>query len=147
MSASDVFGIANLTAMAGWIVLAAGIITKRPALYHILAGRWWPLGLSGVYTLLILLFFSTADGGFDSLANVKLLFKSDWLLVAGWIHYLAFDLFVGALIARRFLAAGINRLWLIPLLPLVFLFGPAGYLMAEAVLQLTTAPRAQYSIT
>lgn len=38
-----------------------------------MAGRWWPLGLAGIYSLLILLFFGGAAGGFDTLANVQAL--------------------------------------------------------------------------
>jgi len=41
-----------------------------------------------------------APGGFGSLADVKLLFGKDELLLAGWVHYLAFDLFIGAWRAR-----------------------------------------------
>jgi hypothetical protein len=46
---------------------------------------------------LILLAFYAADtrGGFSSLAAVAELFSNQWLLLAGWVHYLAFDLFVG----------------------------------------------------
>ena len=37
-----------------------------------------------------------AEGGFGSLADVATLFQKQELLLAGWIHYLAFDLFIGA---------------------------------------------------
>jgi Domain of unknown function (DUF4281) len=140
MTAATFFSLTNITAMLGWVVLAAGVISRRPFLYEILAGRWWPLGLSAVYTILIVLFFGGADGGFDSLQAVSQLFQSEWLLVAGWVHYLAFDLFMGALVARRFMSAQVSRLWLIPLLPLTFLFGPAGYLASEVALRLARAP-------
>jgi hypothetical protein len=43
---------------------------------------------------------SPAEGGFGTLAEVKALFSVDALLLAGWIHYLAFDLFIGAWIVR-----------------------------------------------
>ena len=39
-------------------------------------------------------------GGFGSLAEVRQLFERPGLLAAGWLHYLAFDLFVGTWIAR-----------------------------------------------
>ena len=55
------------------------------------------------------------------------------LLTAGWLHYLAFDLFVGAWIAERAAALGLPHLVVLPLLALTFLFGPAG-LLAFAVL-------------
>ena len=52
--------------------------------------------LSLVYLVLIALNFRGADGGFGSLADVATLFQKQELLLAGWIHYLAFDLFIGA---------------------------------------------------
>ena len=36
-----------------------------------------------------------AEGGFSSLAAVSTLFADPWVLLAGWTHYLAFDLFIG----------------------------------------------------
>ncbi|MGE0240048.1 MAG: abscisic acid-deficient protein Aba4 family protein, partial [Parvibaculaceae bacterium] len=56
-----------------------------------------------------------------------------WLLLAGWVHYLAFDLAIGALIARRTFDESLPRLILVPILPLTFLFGPIGWLIFEAV--------------
>jgi hypothetical protein len=136
MTADQLFAIANPAALAGWLVLAWAVIRNNSWLRDEIAGRWWPLGFAALYTLLILLFFGRAEGGFDTLAHVQLLFTSPWAALAGWVHYLAFDLFMGATIARRVMHAGINRLWLVPILPLTFLFGPMGYLAGEAVLAL-----------
>ena len=131
MSAADVFQIANPAALVGWLVLIASVILNKPVLRDQLAGRWWPLGLSAVYSALIIFFFFKAPGGFDTLANVQLLFTSEWAALAGWIHYLAFDLFMGAWIAKRVMDEGLTRLLLIPLLPLTFMFGPMGFLGFE----------------
>ena len=73
-------------------------------------------------------FHTGTGGGFGSIAKVRALFASDAGLVAGWLHYLAFDLFVGAWIAREGLADGVPRTPLAVCLPLTFLFGPAGLL-------------------
>ena len=72
-------------------------------------------------------FFFRAKGGFDSLAHVQELFTYPWAALAGWMHYLAFDLFIGAMIAREVINCGIPRWFLIILLPLTFMFGPIGY--------------------
>ncbi len=56
------------------------------------------------------------------------------MLVAGWLHYLAFDLFVGGWIAREGERAGLPHLLLLPCFVLTFLFGPAG-LLAFALLR------------
>lgn len=128
MTASTLFSLANPFALAGWIVLVLGIIRNRPFWRDTVAGIWWPLVLSALYTLLAIFFFSKAQGGFDTLANVQLLFTSQWAALAGWVHYLAFDLFIGATIARRVMTEGMSRWWLVFLLPLTFLFGPIGLL-------------------
>jgi Domain of unknown function (DUF4281) len=57
----------------------------------------------------------------------------DWLLLAGWMHYLAFDLLVGAWIAAETERAGLSRLVLIPVLPLTFIFGPLGFLLFHLI--------------
>jgi hypothetical protein len=128
MTADTVFSLANPAALVGWAVLIYAIIRKNIWLRDEVAGFWWPLALSALYTLLIMLFFFKAEGGFDTLANVQKLFTAPWAALAGWIHYLAFDLFVGAWISKQVMQAGMNRLWLVGLLPLTFMFGPAGLL-------------------
>lgn len=132
MTASFVFSLANPIALAGWIILIFGIIRNRPFWRDTVAGLAWPLGLSALYTLLIIFFFFKAQGGFDTLENVQLLFTAPWAALAGWIHYLAFDLFVGAWIARRVMEEAMPRLLLVVLLPLTFMFGPAGLLAFAA---------------
>ena len=128
MSASLVFSLANPFALLGWLILIYGIIRKQTFWRDTVAGLWWPLALSSLYTLLIIFFFFRAPGGFDTLANVQLLFTSPWAALAGWVHYLAFDLFIGAWISKHLMQEGLPRLLLIVLLPLTFLFGPAGFL-------------------
>jgi hypothetical protein len=139
MTASDTFSIANPFALVGWLILAFAVFRQNDWLRDTVAGFWWPLTLSGLYVGLILLFFGQGQGGFNSLAEVKQLFQSDWLLLAGWVHYLAFDLFIGAWIARQLMTKGANRLWLIPLLPATFMFGPAG-LVGYVLVSALTSP-------
>ena len=128
MIADFLFQIVNAVALLGWIILATGVVMNKPLLRDILAGQIWPVGLSLAYTVLIAAFFFRAEGGFDSLANLQKLFTSPWVALAGWVHYLAFDLLIGSIIARDFMKNAISRWYLIVLLPLTFMFGPAGYL-------------------
>ena len=128
MTADFLFSLANPAALLGWIILGVGIVWNKPFLRDEIAGRVWPLGLSVLYTILIGAFFLKAEGGFDTLANVQKLFTFPWTALAGWVHYLAFDLFIGAVISRDIMKFGISRLFLIVLLPLTFMFGPIGYL-------------------
>jgi len=127
VTAEQVFQIANLVALLGWLVLVAGIVFNRPQWRDIIAGQVFPTLLSLTYTALIIFFWARAEGGFDTLANVQKLFTNHWAALAGWVHYLAFDLFVGAQISKRIVEDGIPRLFLVVLLPLTFMFGPIGY--------------------
>ncbi len=127
MNAETIFSIANFTALAGWILL-------------LFAPRWtWtrkivlsgaiPLLLSVAYLILIILFFGKAEGGFGSLADVMKLFTNQWATLAGWIHYLAFDLFVGSWEVKDSQSRGISHWFVIPCLILTFLLGPIGFLL------------------
>jgi hypothetical protein len=133
MGPERLFELANLFVLGGWAVLIAGIVMNRPWLRDRLAGIYWPLAISFGYAVAITVGWSASDGGFSSLSGVRQLFANDWLLLAGWVHYLAFDLFVGAWIAAETERANLSRLVLIPILPLTFMFGPVGYLLFHAV--------------
>jgi hypothetical protein len=123
------FAAANLVAVGGWLALAGGIALNAPLLRDRVAAIAVPALLAVAYTAILAAHWSTVEGGFTSLADVAALFRSPWILLAGWIHYLAFDLFVGAWIARDAATRGLPRLLMLPVLPLVFLFGPAGFLL------------------
>jgi hypothetical protein len=136
------FQLTGPIAMLGWLALV--LAPFAPRLTDAIAALAIPVLLSVVYTALILVHWSDAPGGFDSLANVMLLFTNPAVALAGWVHYLAFDLFVGAWITRTARAEGINHLLILPCLVLTFLFGPAGFL-AFTALRASFAARARMS--
>ena len=78
---------------------------------------------------MILGYWWQGQGGFDSLANVMLLLSNPWMALAGWVHFLAFDLFIGGWITRQARRDGIPHLLVLPCLLLTFLFGPAGLIL------------------
>jgi len=126
MSPEQVFSIANSAALLAWLLLA---LAPRKPWARLLAGRIVPAGLALLYTVVIALTFAGADGGFSSLANVSRLFSQPWLLLAGWVHYLAFDLLIGAWEVRDANRSGVPHLWVVPCLFATFMFGPAGWLL------------------
>ena len=140
MTPDAVFSLAGLAAMAGWAVLILG--PRRFGWLNALPLWVLPLGLSALYAVLILTRFPGLDGGFDSLGGVRQLFADDWALLAGWVHYLAFDLFVGAVMARRMDAAGVSRLIQAPILFATFMLGPLGFLLAALTELFLRGPRA-----
>jgi Domain of unknown function (DUF4281) len=127
MSFDSVFAIANTTALASWVALIA--LPRWPLLLSLLR-HGVILALSVVYATLIMLYFFRIDGGgFGTIAEVRALFASDPVLVAGWIHYLAFDLFVGIWIAEKSAGIALSRLLQAPILVATFMFGPLGLLL------------------
>ena len=74
-----------------------------------------------------------SEGGFSSLAGVRALFDNPWALLAGWTHYLAFDLFIGGWEVRDAQQRGLPHLFVVPALVLTFLLGPAGLLFYLAI--------------
>ncbi len=131
MSPDVVFQAANMIAMVGWLALLGSF--TFPILADRIAGSAIPLLLSVAYAGIILAFWAQGEGGFGSLDDVARLFQSRELLLAGWVHYLAFDLFVGAWIVRTARPEGIPFLLVVPCLALTFLFGPAGFLTFAAI--------------
>jgi hypothetical protein len=92
-----------------------------------------PVLLAVVYVGLVVTSLPWGDGGFSSLAAVSALFDNPWALLAGWTHYLAFDLWIGGWEARDAHSHGIAHLFIVPALLLTFLFGPAGLLTYLAI--------------
>jgi hypothetical protein len=140
MSPDTLFQLSGPLVLLGWLALA--LSPFAPRLAESVAAIIIPTVLSVAYTALILANWSDAPGGFGSLAEVMALFTSPPVALAGWIHYLAFDLFVGAWITRTARAERIAHLLILPCLALTFLFGPAGFLVFTA-LRATFAARAK----
>ena len=137
------FGLVNALALLGWAALVlAPLLGRRAGLARRFAGRAVPLVLAVAYVVLIAVHWG--PGGYGSLQQVQQLFSVPGLLLAGWVHYLAFDLFVGSWIAERASALGWPAWAAWPLLALTFLFGPAG-LLAYALVRALTTRRARLS--
>ena len=133
MSPEQIFSIAGALSMLGWagLVLAPRWTITRDWLAPVVV----PLIIGVVYVTLMVTFIDRAPegGGFDSLAGVAALFTVEELLLAGWIHYLAFDLFVGAWEVKDAQTQGIHHLLVIPCLFLTLMAGPGGLLLYWAI--------------
>lgn len=126
MPAEAIFSAASFLAMAGWLAL---LVAPRARLANwAIAGLAIPGLLGLLYTVLLAWHAPGAEGGFSSLAAVTALFRTEGVLLAGWVHYLAFDLFIGAWICRRGAAEGMNPWAVRACLPPTFLAGPIGLL-------------------
>ncbi|MFM8358601.1 MAG: ABA4-like family protein [Verrucomicrobiota bacterium] len=130
MTPENLFSGANTLALLAWLALMV-----RPGSPWVLrfAGRWVPLAFALAYAVILGCRIGRLEGGFHSLAAVASLFRDPWVLLAGWLHYLAFDLWVGAWEARDAADRRLPQGMLVPCLLLTFLFGPAGWLLYQGV--------------
>jgi hypothetical protein len=127
MSSEQLFSFCNTLVLPGWLLL-------------ILAPRWkWTeriitgaivILLALTYTFLIIQSLKLTDlKGFGTLDGVMLLFTAKNTVLAGWIHYLAFDLMLGLYEVKNAQKHNINHFLIIPCLFLTFMLGPVGLLL------------------
>lgn len=121
-----IFSVCSGLAMLGWLGLA--LLPGQRLVVEVLARMVIPMLIAALYIFLMATNYGTApaDANFGSLDGVASLFTVRGLLLAGWIHYLAFDLFVGSWEVSDARANGIHHLFVVPCLFATFMAGPAG---------------------
>lgn len=131
MNWDAIFGAANLLALISWAALI--LLPRWPALLSALL--YLVVGLLSLLYAGILIGLMTGwvdpggsmeGGNFSSIEGVQALFAAKGGLTLGWLHYLAFDLFVGIWIARDADAKGFSRFIQGPILLATFMAGPLG---------------------
>lgn len=132
MSPETLFWIAHLPALVGWVVLlAAPLVGPRAVTIARVAATLLALGY-----LVIFLFEPQglrALASDYSLRAVGSLFADPRLLLLGWVHYLAFDLWVASWEAEEGRRLGISHAWVAPSMFLTFMLGPLGLLLFLAI--------------
>lgn len=131
MTAEQAFSVANTLALVTWLAML--VAPRRLIVVDRMAGGVTPVLLAAAYAVLIASSWGQSSGNFTSLAGVTALFGNEWLLLAGWIHYLVFDLLVGRWELKDSQTRGIPHLLVVPCLILTFLFGPAGWLLYKGL--------------
>jgi hypothetical protein len=141
----SLFTLASAAATGGWVMLAASLFVPRArATLAFIGGRAVPAAIALGYAVALGIGWAdgrAVGGGFGSLAEVEKLFSVPSLLLAGWVHYLAFDLLVGRWEIDDAAVQGLAAWWLLPCLALTFLAGPIGFLL-YLVLRAALRPRA-----
>jgi hypothetical protein len=117
------FSLAGMVVLPCWVLLAAAPQWRWS---QRLATFVAPLLMACLYGWLLVAHAAPKGGGFQTLAQVGMLFRSPYALLAGWVHYLALDLFTGAWEAREAARLGVSRWLVLPCLVLTFLLGPLG---------------------
>ncbi|MEY2884900.1 MAG: hypothetical protein RL490_2624 [Pseudomonadota bacterium] len=136
-SPESLFNIASTIVLIGWVALLLAPLRRDLC---VAVARWVAAGLCGLYLALLVTGLAGAGpppgASFDSLEGVRLLLSSPAALLAGWVHYLAFDLFIGSWETADAPAARVPHGLLLPCLALTFVAGPIGlllYLVNKAV--------------
>lgn len=130
MTDERLFSLLNLVALVAWIPL---LLLPRARWANTVVPMVVPALLAVVYVALLATSMPGSGGGFSSLGDVQALFANPRALLAGWVHYLAFDLFIGGWEVRDARRRGIPHLLVVPALVLTFMLGPGGLLLYLAI--------------
>ncbi len=136
MKPETLFQVCNTAAPFGWLLMA--VAPRWSWTRKLILSGLFPLLLSLIYLGIIVTTFGSSEGSFSSHAGVMKLFEDPYAVTAGWIHYLAFDMFIGAWEVTDSHKHNIAHWKIIPCLVLTFLFGPIGLLAYFLVRYLKT---------
>ena len=132
MTLGGLFWMAHVVALAGWIaLLAAPAAPGRSIAAARIAGAILAIGYAALFVVSI-----RSAGllvGDYSLTGIAAFFADSRLLLVGWVHYLAFDLWVGAWEAEEAARTRMPHGLLVPCLLLTFMLGPIGLLLFLAL--------------
>lgn len=139
MDAEQIFQIVNLIALIAWIGLL--FFPRWKVTQIVVISGLVSLVFSIVY--LVLFIYNVGGSDFDpesfqTLSGLSSMFGSSEAVLVGWVHYLAFDLFVGMWISEDAKKKKIAH-WKV-FVPLLFTFmaGPIGLLIYFLIRALAT---------
>ena len=128
MTQTEVFSISGMITVPMWALMI--FLPKWKVTQVFIKFKVIPLVLSLIYGFYIIQ--AIQIGGmmdFGSLSSVMTLLTEENAALAGWIHYLAFDLLVGMWIVHQNKTLQIHQLIIAPCLFATFMFGPIGFLL------------------
>jgi hypothetical protein len=129
MTPSQVFSYVGMIAMPMWILMI--FLPKWKVTKFLMDYKVVPILLGLIYAVYITKGILVLGGmmDFGSLASVMDLFTEENAVLAGWVHYLAFDLLIGMWMIDQNKNIGIHQVLMAPCLLGTFMFGPIGFLL------------------
>lgn len=131
MSWDGVFGAANMLALVAWAGLI--LLPRKPLILALalylgvgILCLTYAVSLIGIVSGVLNPVGPEVALDFGSIESIRAVFGSDGGIVIGWVHYLAFDLFVGIWIARDADAKDFSRWLQAPILLATLFAGPLG---------------------
>jgi hypothetical protein len=145
--AETYFQVTNTIALISWIALV--VFPGKRLVSGVLCAVVVPGCLAVSYAAVIgwkLTANGPPPGDVMTIAGLRNVFTDDWVFAAAWTHYLAFDMVVGAWMARDSQKLSLPWSLRTPSLVLTFLAGPLGFLVyvfGRALLRNTVGAEAQ----
>jgi len=131
MNEELILRILNVPVLLGW--LAMMVAPRSRVTRWFLESDVLPLAIGVLYLTLVAPNLPGILREFDTLPHIRAALGHPGMLLAGWIHYLAFDFMVGRVVLADSQRRGIPHLLVVPCLLLTFMLGPTGYLAYAAV--------------
>jgi hypothetical protein len=133
LSDEQLFAVASSVPLLAWLGLCFAPLRRGAAIAF---ARFVAISLAVAY-LLMLVEALTRTGGaapdFTTLAGLARAFSDPRVMLIGWLHYLAFDLWVGSWEVEEAGRRGMPNLAVVPCLVLTLLAGPIGLLLFLAL--------------
>lgn len=136
------FRIFNFGVVAFWLLLA--LLPRHRITTVLVHAPVVPVVYGVAYMVLLFGDSAGTSGDMMTLDGVAALLGQKRIAFAGWVHYLIFDLFIGAWESRDAQRRGVPHLAVVPCLFLTLMFGPVGLL---AYLALRFALKRTVSLT
>lgn len=127
MNADLVFNIFNTGILLPWALLV--FLPNWKGTQKMIEWKLPVLIIGVAYLVILLTHISGTPVDFFSLQGIKAAFARDEVMLIGWLHYLAFDLFVGMWESVDARKNGISHFLLIPCLLLTLFYGPVGFVL------------------
>ena len=126
MDASQIYTFVNTLVLIPWLLMI--LAPKWKWTQRVIYSFVFPALFSGIYLVMMILFFGEGEGSFTTLDGLTQLFGNPNLVLVGWLHYLAFDLIVGSWELKDSQTHQINCYVVASCLLLTLLAGPIGFL-------------------
>lgn len=127
------FNLCNTLILVAWAAIL--FFPKSKVSKPLISFPWIPLGISFFYTYFIIVSGGLAEADFSSLEGIVVLFKNATpeSAAVGWLHYLAFDFWVGTWMIRHSQKFQIKHILIVLPLLCTFMLGPIGILIYSLV--------------
>lgn len=126
MTSDQLYTFVNAIVLIPWLLMI--FAPKWSWTKRIIYSLAFPVFFAVIYLVLMILFFGQGEGDFSTLEGLTQLFGEPNLVLVGWLHYLAFDLFVGTWEYKDSQALQINCYVVASCLLLTLFVGPIGLL-------------------